>query len=232
MALRGARGRTARAAQKVRAPPARDSAARGFGTFYELSGYTMIVGVLLAAGSGSRFGSQKLLARANGSPIVVTAARNLGPLVDYLIAVVGSEADAVGKAMGSLPGAVVANFNWADGLSTSLRVGVIAAAPIADAVVIALGDQPGLDPEVVRAVIARWRESGGSKSIVATRYKGVQGHPVLLGRAVFDEVMSITGDIGATDLIKRDASRVAFVDVDADAPRDVDTPDDLAALDA
>lgn len=191
----------------------------------------MIVGVLLAAGSGARFGSQKLLARARGSPIVAAAARTLAPLVDYLIVVVGSEAESVSKALAGVDvGAIVANYHWADGLSTSLRVGVIAAAPVADAVVIALGDQPGVDPDVVRTVIARWRESG--KPIVATRYRGVPGHPVLLGRAVFEEVMSITGDVGARDLIKREPTRVAFVDVDADAPRDVDTPDDLAALDA
>ena len=191
----------------------------------------MIVGVLLAAGAGTRFGSQKLLARVNGSPIVATAARGLAPLVDSLIVVVGSEAESVSQALAGIDvGSVVANPRWADGLSTSLRLGVGSAASIADAVVIALGDQPSLDPGVVRMVVARWRETG--KPIVATRYRGVQGHPVLLGRAVFGEVMSITGDVGARDLIRRDAARVAFLDVDADAPRDVDTPDDLAALDA
>ena len=196
----------------------------------------MIVGVLLAAGGGVRFGSQKLLARVDGSPIVATAARTLAPLVDYMIVVVGSEAESVSTALAGVDvGAVVANYHWADGLSTSLRVGVIAAAPVADAIVVTLGDQPGIDPDVVRRVIARWRESeggGGATSIVATRYRGVQGHPVLLGRAVFDEVMSVTGDVGARDLIKHDATRVAYVDVDADAPRDVDTRDDLTALDA
>jgi CTP:molybdopterin cytidylyltransferase MocA len=55
---------------------------------------------------------------------------------------------------------------------------------------------------------------------------------VLLGCVVFDEVRDIAGDVGARALMDRDATRVAFVDVDADAPRDVDTQNDLAALDA
>jgi molybdenum cofactor cytidylyltransferase len=190
----------------------------------------VIAGLLLAAGGGSRFGSQKLLARVKGTPIVTTTARTLAPLVDHLIVVVGSNAGAVTAALTGVDAAIVENSRWADGLSTSLRLGVDAAPPIAEAVVVALGDQPGIDPTVVRVVIARWRETG--RPIVATRYRGVQGHPVLLARAVFDELRSIAGDVGARDLIARDPARVAFVDVDADAPRDVDTPDDLAALDA
>ena len=85
-------------------------------------------------------------------------------------------------------------------------------------------------PPSFATVIARWRETG--QPIVSTRYRGNRGHPVLLGCSVFDEVGAISGDVGARSLMERDATRVAFVDVDADAPPDVDTPDDLAALDA
>jgi CTP:molybdopterin cytidylyltransferase MocA len=190
----------------------------------------MIVGVLLAAGGANRFGSQKLLASVHGSPIVTQAARMLEPLVDRMIVVVGSEADAVRAALAGTNATFVENHDWAAGLSTSLRCGIAAAPKEAKAVVVALGDQPGIDPAVVRKVIARWRETG--KPIVATRYRGGRGHPVLLGCVVFDEVRDIAGDVGARALMERDASRVAFVDVDADAPRDVDTQDDLAALDA
>ncbi len=190
----------------------------------------MIVGLLLAAGGGSRFGSQKLLARTDDVPIVVAAARVLAPLVDRLIVVVGSEAERVTAALDGADAAIAVNPRWADGLSTSLRLGVSVVSTDAEAVVVTLGDQPGIDPTVVRRVISSWRETG--KPIVATRYRGSRGHPVLLGRAVFNEVQSITGDVGARLLIEHDASRVVFVDVDADAPRDVDTPDDLAALDA
>jgi molybdenum cofactor cytidylyltransferase len=189
----------------------------------------VIVGLLLAAGGGSRFGSQKLLGRVHGVPIVATAAGALAPLVDRLIVVVGSEAQAVTDALAGINVTLVENPRWAEGLSTSLKLGVLAAPKETKAAVVALGDQPGIDPSVVRKVIALWRETG--HPIVSTRYRGNRGHPVLLGCGVFGEVGAISGDVGARSLIERDATRVAFVDVDAGAPPDVDTPEDLAALD-
>jgi molybdenum cofactor cytidylyltransferase len=190
----------------------------------------MIVGLLLAAGGATRFGSQKLVARSGGAPIVVQAARVLATLVDRITIVVGSDAEAVRAALVDLECTIVENPDWASGLSTSLRRGIESAPADTKAVVVALGDQPRIDPAIVRKVIARWRETG--KPIVATRYRGNRGHPVLLGCSMFADVQSISGDVGARALMERDPSRVAFVDVDADAPRDVDTPDDLAALDA
>ena len=190
----------------------------------------MIVGLLLAAGAGTRFGSQKLLARVGGAPIVTQAARGLATLVDHLIVVVGSDAPVVAAALAGIDATVVGNSQWQTGLSSSLKCGIGAVPSATEAVVVALGDQPGIDPVVVRNVIARWRESG--KPIVVTRYRGARGHPVLLAPSVFADVRAITGDVGARALIEQDGSRVAFVDVDTDAPRDVDTQDDLAALDA
>lgn len=191
----------------------------------------MIVGLLLAAGGATRFGSQKLLASSGtaGLPIVAQSARALGPFVEQLVVVVGSDAAALRSALTGVDCTIVENHDWAAGLSTSLRLGIDASRG-ADAVVVALGDQPGIDPDVVRKVIARWHET--EKPIVSARYRGERGHPVLLGRSVFDDVRAISGDVGARALMERDPSRVAFVDVDAGAPRDVDTPGDLAALDA
>jgi len=189
----------------------------------------MIVGLLLAAGGGTRFGSQKLVARAHGVPIVASGARSLATLVDKMIVVVGSESRAVIDALDGIDATFVENPRWADGLSTSLRLGVGAAPKETKAIVVALGDQPGIDPAVIRKVIARWRETGCP--IVSTRYRGNRGHPVLLGCSVFPEVAAISGDVGARSLIERDLSRVEVVDVDADAPPDVDTPGDLEALD-
>ncbi len=117
------------------------------------------------------------------------------------------------------------NGDWASGLSSSLRRGVEALGPDVDAVVVALGDQPGIDPAVVRAVIARWRAT--EQPIVAVRYRGVQGHPVLFAQSLFVELAATTGDRGAKSVIGRSEERVAYVDVDAPAPPDIDTPEDL-----
>lgn len=188
----------------------------------------MIAGLLLAAGGARRFGSQKLVAQIGGVPVVRRAAEALASGVDQLVVVTGSDTALVHDALAGLNARCVENTEWAAGLSTSLRAGLLAVGRDTAAVVIALGDQPGLDPKLVRTVIETWRAAG--KPIVATRYRGARGHPVLLDRAVFGEASEARGDVGARMLIERDATRVAYVDVDADAPRDVDTPADLEGM--
>lgn len=185
----------------------------------------MIAGLLLAAGGARRFGSQKLVAQIGGVPIVRSAADALASRVDQLVVVTGSDSALVRDALAGVVARCIENAEWSAGLSTSLRAGILAVERDAAAVVIALGDQPGLDPELVQAVIDTWRATG--KPVVATRYRGMRGHPVLLERSVFGEASGVRGDVGARMLIERDATRVAYVDVDADAPRDVDTPMDL-----
>jgi molybdenum cofactor cytidylyltransferase len=190
----------------------------------------VIAGLLLAAGGARRFGSQKLLAPLQGSPIVERAAANLAAETDQLWVVVGSEADAVRRALDGVSAHFVENEQWEQGLSSSLAAGIRALTAEVDAIVIGLGDQPSVDREVIRQVIARWRET--ARPIVSARYHGGggRGHPVLLAREVFDEASRVSGDVGARELIMREPARVAFVDVNADPPRDVDTTDDLSAL--
>lgn len=188
----------------------------------------MIAGLLLAAGGARRFGSQKLLARIGDDSVVHRAATTLCRATDALFVVVGSHGGAVRAELADLNAHVVVNDDWASGLASSLRTGVASVGDDADAILIALGDQPMLDPLVLRAVIDRWKT--GDCAIVAARYRGEQGHPVLFARSVFTELAALAGDHGAKPVIERDPSRVAFVDVDALAPRDVDTRDDLEAL--
>jgi molybdenum cofactor cytidylyltransferase len=188
----------------------------------------VIAGLLLAAGGARRFGSQKLLAALDGAAIVRRSAETLAADTDELWAVVGSEAEAVRRALGGLSVSIVDNDQWEWGLSSSLAAGIRALRPEIDAIVIGLGDQPTIDRAVIRRVIAEWRGTG--MAIVSARYRGTRGHPVLLDRRVFAEASEVSGDVGARDLIARDPGRVAFVDIDADPPRDVDTTDDLSAL--
>lgn len=188
----------------------------------------MIVGLLLAAGGARRFGSQKLVASLDGEPIVRRAAATLASATGGLAVVVGNEASRVRAALRGLDPQIIVNEDWASGLATSIVAGIAALGPSAEAAVIALGDQPGLDARVVRAVIDEWRSSG--RHIVAPRYRGAQGHPVLFARAAFGELSALEGDRGARPVIERDPSRVSHVDVDAAVPRDVDTLADLAAL--
>jgi molybdenum cofactor cytidylyltransferase len=188
----------------------------------------MISGVLLAAGGARRFRTQKLVALFKGTPIVRHSANALGSATDCLLAVVGHEGRAVSQALEGTNAVVVANPDWELGLASSIRCGVLAVDPSCEAIVIGMGDQPELDPSVVRAVIARWRETG--QPIVSASYRGVRGHPVLFARPVFGELLELQGDAGARLLIERTPERVSYVEVDSPMPPDVDTSGELEAL--
>ena len=188
----------------------------------------MICGVLLAAGGARRFKSQKLIASYRGQPLVRHAATTLRSAADELIVVVGHDGQAVREALAGVDTRVVENGEWESGLATSIRRGVEAASDECDAIVIGVGDQPGLDADIVREVIARWRESG--RPIVSASYRGQRGHPVLFAREVFAELLRLQGDAGARLLIERSPERVSYVEVDREMPRDVDTVEQLAAL--
>jgi Uncharacterized MobA-related protein len=189
----------------------------------------MIAGVLLAAGGARRFGSQKLIAPFRGVPLVRHAAVTLASATDQLIVVVGNGRERVRDALHGLSANFVENAAWADGLASSLRCGIAAVAPEVHAIIVALGDQPEIDPLVIRAVAARWRET--RQPIVVTRYADAQGHPTLFARELFGEIMGLTGDRGARRVIDRVPERVGIVEVQGTMPKDIDTALELSAAD-
>jgi molybdenum cofactor cytidylyltransferase len=97
-----------------------------------------------------------------------------------------------------------------------------------EAVLVALGDQPYLPPEVVRDLIYAFESTG--KAMAAPRYRDGLGNPVLFRAEVFPELLTLRGDRGARSVLERDSARVALVDFDRPMPEDVDTPEDYARL--
>jgi CTP:molybdopterin cytidylyltransferase MocA len=185
----------------------------------------VIAGLVLAAGGGSRYGSPKALVRLRGRLLVERAVSLLADGgCDPVVVVLGAAADEV-RALVPLP-AVVVNPDWRTGMGSSLRAGLAALPPAAEAVVVTLVDTPGLGPESVRRLIA-----AGGDAAQAT-YSGRPGHPVLLGRTVLAEVAATAaGDRGAGPWLAAHPERVRLVPCDGTGdPRDVDVPDDLAAV--
>ena len=204
----------------------------------------MIVGILLAAGSARRFGAQKLLAsvafegKGESAPVVrLSAERLLAAGLGQTIVVLGDQHEAVRAVLTDLPVSFVVNERYAEGLSTSMKCGVSAALALGEeveAVAIALGDQPTVGTHVLPALVERFARDAadgiGYRSIVGPRYQGVRGNPVIIGRGILPELLEVTGDQGARDVIARNESSVRLVDFDEPMPPDVDTPADLAAL--
>jgi CTP:molybdopterin cytidylyltransferase MocA len=190
-----------------------------------------VVAIVLAAGASRRFGSPKLLAALNGRPMLqhtldAVAAADL----DDVVVVLGEGARDVEQAIAWRGERRALNPRPQDGLSSSLRIGLDAAAedPTAEAVLVVLGDQPALRPEVVAAVLAGAEAS--DRPFVRVRYAGDDApNPVLVRRVAWALAAGLDGDHGLGPLLDRRPDLVAEVPVAGRNP-DVDTPADLAAL--
>ncbi|MGI9075816.1 MAG: nucleotidyltransferase family protein [Gemmatimonadaceae bacterium] len=184
---------------------------------------------MLAAGQGIRFGSQKLLVPIAGMPLVRLTVENvLAADVQEVVVVVGRDADSVRTALSGLPVRFAENPNYADGMSTSVRVGIDALAAGTNAALIALGDQPGVTLGIANRLIEAQRISG--KPIVVPVYAGQRGTPVLFRSDIFPELGAIHGDQGARELVMSDLRRVEMVDFPFAPPGDVDTREDYSVL--
>jgi CTP:molybdopterin cytidylyltransferase MocA len=188
----------------------------------------VIGAIVLAAGGSTRMGRSKaLLPLGAGTVLSAVVERVLGSGVDRLVLVLGHEADAI-RAGARLPEdprlGVVVNAGWAEGMASSLRAGLEASEDTA-AVVVALGDQPGLDPASIGRLTTAWREGA---RIAAVAQAGRLGHPILFDRSLFPALRLLRGDAGARGILKRHADEVVRVE---GAPlRDLDTPADYEAL--
>lgn len=190
----------------------------------------MIAAIVLAAGRGDRFGGDKLLAPLRGMPVVrhVVDRLHLAGLAPIVV-VAGATVAALGEALAATPATVVENAAPDAGMSGSLRVGMDALPAECPAFVVALGDQPLVDPAVVRALVDAW--SGSNAAAVVPEYSDGRGNPVLFDATMGRHLRVLSGDVGARALLATMGDRVVRLAVEGPAPRDVDTPEDLAALD-
>lgn len=185
----------------------------------------MIVGVLLAAGAGRRFGGDKLLAELrDGQSVAVHACRQLRPAVDRLVAVVRPGADILAAQLAAT-GAEIAVCERAErGMGASLAHGV-AQAPEADGWLIALADMPLVASADARRVADTLRAGAAMAVPVAADRRG---HPVGFARRFGQELSALDGDSGARGLLARYAAEVVEIVVaDAGAWHDIDTGADL-----
>jgi molybdenum cofactor cytidylyltransferase len=187
-----------------------------------------IAGVLLAAGTSSRFGEDnKLLSTVDGDPLVRHAARTLlAASVAPVVVVVGHEADRVIDALDGLDVDFVRNDDYRDGQSTSVRAGIRTVTDRdADAAVVALGDMPFVDPGTVRTLVAAYEAGVGDA--LAAAHGGERGNPVLFDRRFFDALTRVDGDVGGRRILL-ESDRSACVEVpDSGVRRDIDEPEDL-----
>ena len=182
-----------------------------------------VVGILLAAGSATRFGGDKLLLPLpDGTPIGVAAFKNFAAAVDTVVAVVRIGDDALATVLAAHGARVTACPRAAEGMGESLAWGV-RAAPAAAAWLIALADMPWVQPATIVRVGDALRQGA---LIAAPTWQDARGHPVGFAASLYAELIALTGDEGAKSVVaRRGASPVATED--AGVVRDIDTPQDL-----
>ena len=185
-----------------------------------------LAAIVLAAGASTRYGQPKQLLPVGGKTMlrhVVDVV--LASPVDQTIVVLGHRAGEIGATLKDTPADIVTNEEWEAGLSTSMQAGLRAVRPAIQAALFVLADQPAITPEIMAALLQRYRETGAP--IVVPTYRGKRGNPALFDRSLFAELMKVRDDQGGRQLIDMYGDRTERVEVGSEAVLvDVDTAED------
>ncbi|HKX30035.1 MAG TPA: nucleotidyltransferase family protein [Blastocatellia bacterium] len=186
-----------------------------------------ISGLVLGAGASTRFGQPKQLLPFKGTTLlgwaVAQAERAAG--LDEVIVVLGRAADEIRRQVVFGRARVVENPVFGEGCASSYRAGIGALDPRSEAIMILLGDQPGVDPETIDRVADEWRRGSGQIALAA--YRGRRGHPMVFAKPWFDRLVGLHGDKAAWKLIDASPDLVSEIPFDRDFPEDIDTWEDF-----
>ena len=200
----------------------------------ELEKAQRIAAVILGAGRSTRMGGpNKLLAEIGGRPLVrIAVEQALASRARPVVVVTGHQRDKVEAALEGLDVQRVHNPNFAEGLSTSVKAGLVAVPDDVDGAIVCLGDMPQVSAPLIDKLIAAFDPERGALVVVPT-IDGKRGNPVVWARRFFPELMALDGDIGARHLIGRYPEAVSEVPLtDTAALVDVDTPEALVRVKA
>jgi len=186
----------------------------------------MIWAVVLAAGESKRMGEPKLLLPFRGRTLledVVTAV--LRAPVDRTLVVLGAFADRIGALLDPYPVERTVNPDYRSGMLSSVRCGIRSLPPGARAALIFLGDQPGISPGTIAAVLEAFRTTG--KGLILPVRGGSGGHPLLVDMKYRDAIEALDPGVGLKGLLALHPEDVGRVEAGEDAILiDIDTPED------
>ena len=190
-----------------------------------------VAAVILAAGSSTRMGENKLLLALDGETVVRRALRAAADAgLDPVVVVLGHEAERVRAEIAGLPCVPIVNPRHAAGKGTSLQAGIaeVSSATQAGAAVVMLADMPFVTAAMLATVVARHRASGAP--MVVSRYGEVNAPPILYARALFAELLALPGEACGKEMIRRHKPEAALVTWPEDALADIDLPEDYRRI--
>ena len=185
-----------------------------------------VAGVVLAAGTSSRMGRNKLLLPLSGKSVLrraVAAAREAA--LDPVMVVLGHQSD---RALGELTGldfTPVFNPDYARGMNTSVRAGISAVPEDVSGAVLMLADMPFVTAEMLRTLVERHR--GSDAPLVVSTYGEVLAPPILYGRALFGELRALDGDGCGKRVVKAHRAQAVEIAWPPSALADLDVPEDV-----
>lgn len=186
-----------------------------------------VTGLLLAAGGSRRLGRPKQLLPYGATTLLghtVATAKACG--FGQLIVAIGGAADEVRAAVDLSGADVIENPDFEQGCSSSIAAALPAMDERAEVLVLLLGDQPGVRPDIVAALLA----GRAGAPLAMCCYDDGRGHPFAFARALFPDLAGLHGDKAVWKLLDRLGSEVVEVRVPGAVPRDVDTWDDYRAV--
>jgi molybdenum cofactor cytidylyltransferase len=187
-----------------------------------------VTGLVLAAGGSKRLGQPKQLLPFGGATLLDhTLATARACELDQLICVIGGGVIEQIRATVDLSGAeVVENHEFGEGCASSIALALDVVDPRNDVLVLLLGDQPGVTPSTVSAVL----DGRGDAPLALCAYDDGRGHPFAFARSLFPELGALHGDKGVWKLQDRYAEELAEVRIPGAIPLDVDTWADYEAV--
>jgi molybdenum cofactor cytidylyltransferase len=188
-----------------------------------------VAGILLAAGTSSRMGSNKLLFELEGESILRRAVRRaLAGGLSPLLVVLGHESKKAARELEGLPCQWALNPLYEQGINSSLKSGIMAVMPKARAAMVLLADMPFVTPEMIAAMIERYRTT--EAPLVISDYDGVNAPPMLYDRSLFNELLMMTGEGCGRQVVKRHRDEAEVLPWPVSALSDLDVPEDYARV--
>lgn len=184
-------------------------------------------GLVLGAGGSRRLGQPKqLLPYGEGTLLdhTVQTARKCG--FDQLVVPIGGAADEVRERVDLSGADVVVNDDYGAGCSSSIAAALQTVDPRCELLVLLLGDQPGVTPDIVRALL----DGRADAPLAVCRYDDERGHPFAFDRRIFPQLADLHGDKAVWRLLDERADEVVEVRIAGNVPLDVDTPEDYHAV--
>ncbi len=182
-----------------------------------------ISAILLAAGESRRMGKPKLLMPLGKTIILEQTIDNLlGSRVSEVIVVLGYRAEEVMKKIAVKPIKIALNPAYHRGMSTSIVTGLNSVDDRAQAVMLALADQPFVNTKTINRLVEEFFSH--NKGITIPVYQGRQGHPVIFAIKYKEELLALAGDVGGRQVIRQHPDDILEVVVDSESINiDIDT---------